>query len=183
MSFIGYPKTPRVASLPWLGVRVPRFFHLLVFRGFRVRLWCIKFTSIPKDLSKHIDFALNKRWLVWPTCPDINSLWAGLISGGKIISFHHNHQRTPLTLLPPSLKWLTFYFSLLYHPWINHDWHKNMGNDNQVKKPECENKNSPCQHLRECTENSMENMHTDVRVWGVSLEVVWHFIAFHCKHK
>lgn len=25
-----------------------------------------------------------------------------------------------------------------------------MGNDNQVKKPECENKNSPCQHLREC---------------------------------
>ena len=24
--------------------------------------------------------------------------------------------------------------------------------------------NSPCQHLRKCIENSMENMHTDVRV-------------------
>ena len=23
---------------------------------------------------------------------------------------------------------------------------------------------SPCQHLRKCIENSMENMHTDVRV-------------------
>ena len=24
--------------------------------------------------------------------------------------------------------------------------------------------NSPCQHLRKCMENSMENMHTDVRL-------------------
>ena len=24
--------------------------------------------------------------------------------------------------------------------------------------------NSPCQHLSKCLENSMENMHTDVRV-------------------
>ena len=42
-----FPRTPRVAPLPWSGVRVPRFFHLLVFfRGFRVQLWCIAFLFI-----------------------------------------------------------------------------------------------------------------------------------------
>lgn len=29
----------------------------------------------------------------------------------------------------------------------------------------------------------MENMHTNVRVSRVTLEVVWHFIAFHYKHE
>ena len=31
---------------------------------------------------------------------------------------------------------------------------------------ECQT-NSPCQHLRKCIENRMENMHTDVRVQRV----------------
>ena len=84
MSFIGYPKTSRMAQLPWLGVHVPRFFYPLVVRGFRVRLWCIYFTSIVKDFCKHIDLELNKRWLGWPTRPDIHSLCARLSSGGKI---------------------------------------------------------------------------------------------------
>ena len=84
MSFIGYPKTSRMAPLPWLGVHVPRFFYPLVVRGFRVRLWCIYFTSIVKDFCKHIDLELNKRWLGWPTRPDIYSLCARLSSGGKI---------------------------------------------------------------------------------------------------
>ena len=32
--------------------------------------------------------------------------------------------------------------------------------------------NSPCQHLRKCIENSMENMHTDVRLLRVKLSSV-----------
>ena len=36
------------------------------------------------------------------------------------------------------------------------------------KKETLENlKNSPCQHLRKCVENSMENIHTDVRVKSI----------------
>ena len=30
--------------------------------------------------------------------------------------------------------------------------------------------NSPCQHLRRCIKNSMENMHTDVRVLRVKVD-------------
>ena len=41
---VEYPRTQRVAPLPWLGVHVPRFFPPAgFFRGFRVRLWCIAF--------------------------------------------------------------------------------------------------------------------------------------------
>ena len=39
-----FPRTPRVAPLPWSGVLVSRFFPPAgFFRGFRVRLWCIAF--------------------------------------------------------------------------------------------------------------------------------------------
>ena len=84
MSFIGYPETPRVAPLPWLGVHVPLFPTCWFFRGFRVRLRCIQSPLIVKDFCKNIDLALNKRWLGWPTRTDINSLCARLSSGGKI---------------------------------------------------------------------------------------------------
>ena len=43
LKIIECPKAARVAPLPYLEVHIPRFFHLLVFRGFRVRLWCIYF--------------------------------------------------------------------------------------------------------------------------------------------
>ena len=41
MLLIGCPKTLRVAPLPCLRKHVPPYIHLLVFRGFHVRLWCI----------------------------------------------------------------------------------------------------------------------------------------------
>ena len=41
--------------------------------------------------------------------------------------------------------------------------HENEGNDQQPRTLDCET-NSPFQNLMKCMENSMENMHTDVRV-------------------
>ena len=78
------------APLPWLGVHVPRFSHLLVFRGFRVRLWCFQFTSIVKDFCKHIDLALNKRWLGWPTRLEGNS---NVLQLQNTTSFHDYRQK------------------------------------------------------------------------------------------
>ena len=40
---------------------------------------------------------------------------------------------------------------------------KKKGSDHQRETLDCRT-NSPCQHLRKCKENSMENMHIDVRV-------------------
>ena len=40
--------------------------------------------------------------------------------------------------------------------------------------------NSPCQHLRKCIENSLENMHTDVRVWRVNSPRSV-FVFFSCR--
>ena len=43
--------------------------------------------------------------------------------------------------------------------------HENKGNDQQPRTLDCET-NSPFQNLKKCIENSIENMHTDVRVKG-----------------
>ena len=44
---VEYPRTPRVAPLPWSGVHVPCCFSPAgFFWGFRVRLWCIAFLFI-----------------------------------------------------------------------------------------------------------------------------------------
>ena len=52
----------------------------------------------------------------------------------------------------------------LYNVNPEYQSHKNMGNDHHLEKLSLVKKNSPCQPLRKCIENSMENMHTDARV-------------------
>ena len=42
----------------------------------------------------------------------------------------------------------------------------NKGNDHQIKEALDCSTNSPCQHLRKCLQNSMENLHTDIRVYS-----------------
>ena len=45
---------------------------------------------------------------------------------------------------------------------------KNKGNDHHLEKALACGENSPCQLIRKCIENSMENMHTDVKVYRVN---------------
>ena len=44
--------------------------------------------------------------------------------------------------------------------------HEKKENDHQLKEALDREKNYPCQHLRKCLENSMENIHSDVTVKG-----------------
>ena len=67
-----------------------------------------------------------------------------------------------------TLEWQASNFSLQYHPLITHQGHENKENDHRLEALDYET-NSPHQHLRECIGNSIENIHTDVRVERVKV--------------
>ena len=83
-----YPKTPRVAPLPWSGGSVPSFFHPLVLGGFRVWLWCILFFSYCNMILYEERSSMKKaRWLGSPTRPYINALFCWFSREGKVYFF------------------------------------------------------------------------------------------------
>ena len=53
---------------------------------------------------------------------------------------------------------------------------KNKGNDHQ---PKIFKRNSPCQHLKKSTKNSMENIHTDDRAQRVEAHLINLFLCHH----
>ena len=55
-------------------------------------------------------------------------------------------------------------FSPQYHPWITRSSHENKGNDQQRKKLLISKQILLVSTLRKCIKNSVENIHTDVRV-------------------
>ena len=75
-----------------------------------------------------------------------------------------------LTLVPPKSDQQHFLqtVSLLNQTLRSWGW----GNYLQLKKLDCKT-NSPCQYHWKCLENSVENMHTDVRVYRVKSLLKW----------
>ena len=70
--------------------------------------------------------------------------------------------------------WLASIFSSQHYPWLKHYSHENKGNDHQLKELLIVIQILLVSVLWKCIENSMHNMHTDVRV----LRVKWNSVLF-----
>ena len=107
-----------------------------------------------------------KRYIQENCCKTLEIYFLGLYSLQIIAA--ENLLQSPPVISHQMFKCLThksdWHLISLYNVNPEYQSHKNMGNDHHLEKLSLVKKNSLCQPLRKCIENSMEDMHTDARV-------------------